>query len=147
MKKLRLFQFISFFLMVINLVLVFLFWNARMHSCGRPPRKDITEVLNMTGRKQTIVRKLQETHFKTKDQLMNRSRVLHEQLFQSFNDSSQNSAVLIDKIMMNQREIEVMTYNYFKEISRFCNEEQLIKLTEVIHEALKRLSGPPPRNK
>ena len=145
MKKVRLFQFSTLFLLVINLVLVFLFWNEHMHFCGRPPRKDITEILGMTGQQQSVVRKLQEKHFKTKDQLINRGRVLHEQLFQSFNDSTQNSDALIDEIIINQRAIEVMTYDYFKEISRFCNIEQRIKLKEIIHEALNRLGGPPSR--
>lgn len=145
MKKLKLFQVISFFLMVINLVLVFLIWNSHANPFGRPHRKDITKVLNMNGQTQATVRKLQEEHFKTKDQLIKRSRMLHEQLFQSFNDSTQNSDALIDEIIINQRQIEAMTYDYFKEISRFCNKEQRIKLKEIIHEALNRLGGPPPR--
>jgi Spy/CpxP family protein refolding chaperone len=79
---------------------------------------------------------------------MKRNRTLHERLFHSFNDPKKDRnaiASLIDDIVENQREIEQMTFDYFKKIDALCTPEQKIKLQNTIHKVLSRVGGPPPR--
>ena len=79
---------------------------------------------------------------------MDKSRRLHEELFSYFNNTSKNRSAVaakIDQIVENQRNIEQMTFDYFKQISSFCTEEQKKELGELLHELLRRSAGPPKR--
>src|SRR3989344_5420079 len=93
------------------------------------------------------VQALEKDHFRVKDSLINVSRQLHEDLFVSFKDPSKDSASiqqLIDHIVENQRETEQMTFDYFKEVEKFCTPSQKKKLQKAIHGALLRVNPPPP---
>jgi Spy/CpxP family protein refolding chaperone len=109
---------------------------------------DLIEQLELSGKKKDLILRLQDAHFQKKDALMKRNRTLHERLFQSFNDPKKDRnaiASLIDDIVENQREIEQMTFDYFKKIDSLCTPEQRIKLQNTIHKVLSRVGGPPPR--
>ena len=53
---------------------------------------------------------------------------------------------LINEIVENQREMEQMTYDYFKTISTYCSTEQREILKEAIGMAIQQMSaGRPPK--
>jgi hypothetical protein len=109
-------------------------------------RKSLVEVLDLKGdaKKQILV--LETEHFRVKDSLINKSRVLHERLFQFFKDSSHDSTdvtILIDKIVENQRETEQMTFDYFKQVNNLCTPAQKEELQKMIHNVLGKMGGPP----
>jgi Spy/CpxP family protein refolding chaperone len=149
MKTTRFYKLIIVVLILINLTTLFFLWKGHKGP-QRPDRNQLVEMLDLSGSAKTKILELQDDHFKKKGALVNRSRNLHESLFQSFNDESKDSTEikkLIDKIVENQRETEQMTFDYFKVVNTLCTPVQQKKLQEIIHEVLSRSAGHPPRPK
>jgi hypothetical protein len=150
MKTTRFYKLLILVLVILNITTVFFLWKSSKHGPPHGPRKSLVEVLELKGNKASQIKNLEEIHFRDKDALMEKSRRLHENLFKSFNDATKDSAdisMLIDKIVENQREIEQMTFDYFKSVNALCNNGQKEKLHEVIHDALARMGIPPPHPK
>ena len=146
MKTLRFYKILIAILVLLNLTTVYFLWSSAGHH-GPPGKNDLVDLIHAEGKTKTTILGLQERHFADKHALIERSRNLHEQLFNSFSDSSKDSTdvkQIIDNIVENQREIEQMTFDYFKEINQLCTPEQQKKLQELIHEVLNRAGGPPP---
>lgn len=145
MKTTRFYKLIIVVLILINLTTLFFLWKGPRRP-KHPERNELVELLDLSGNAKIKILELQDDHFKKKDALINRSRNLHESLFQSFNDESKDSTeikMLIDKIVENQRETEQMTFDYFKVVNSLCTPDQQKRLQELIHDVLKRAGGPP----
>ncbi len=145
MKTTRFYKLIIVVLILINLTTLFFLWKGHKRP-KHPERNELVELLDLSGNAKIKILALQDDHFKKKDALINRSRNLHESLFQSFNDESKDSTeikMLIDKIVENQRETEQMTFDYFKVVNSLCTPDQQKRLQELIHDVLKRAGGPP----
>lgn len=149
MKTVKFYKIVVISLFILNGVTLFFLLNpSRGRHPGHPNKMDLLEQLELSGKKKEQIIRLQDAHFQAKDKLMNRNRTLHERLFHSFNDPKKDSsaiALLINDIVENQREIEQMTFDYFKKIDALCTPEQKVKLQNTIHKVLSRVGGPPPR--
>ncbi len=149
MKKLNFYKWAAAALLMLNLVTLFLLWSRARHH-DPPGKNDLVNLLKLQGENKTKILVLQNGHFKEKRKLMDKKIALHEELFSYFNDSKKNSAdaeTKIDEIAQNQREIEQMTFDYFKKVSAYCSPEQKIKLQDLIHDVLQRTGGFPPKKK
>lgn len=147
MKTLRFYKLATLSLLLLNAITLFFLWNGPGHH-GRPERNELVEHLGIEGTAREKILTLQDDHFKRKGELMDKSRRLHEELFSYFNNACKDSSAVaakIDQIVENQRNIEQMTFDYFKQISSFCSEEQKKELGELLHELLRRSAGPPKR--
>lgn len=147
MKSLRFYKLAVLVLLLLNLATLFFLWKGGPHH-GRPERNQLVDHLGIEGQSREQILILQEDHFKHKEKLMNKSRRLHEELFSYYNDESRDSAAVsikIAQIVENQREMEQITFDYFKRVSSFCNKEQKVELGELLHELLQRSAGPPKR--
>jgi periplasmic protein CpxP/Spy len=147
MKTLKFYKILVIVLVLLNATTLFFLWRAPHHPPHHGPRKSLVEIIDLEGEAASKIKKLEDVHFRDKDALISESRQLHEKLFRSFNDEDKDSSdihQLIDRIVENQRETEQMTFDYFKEVDALCNEEQKVKLQEVIHHALGRMGMPPP---
>jgi hypothetical protein len=145
MKTLQFYKFLVVVLVLVNATTLFFLWKGHSPH-GRPDRNQLVEHLGLEGNKKEQVLKLQDTHFKLKDALVNKSRQLHEDMFTVFNDASKDSLDVqkkIDQIVENQREIELMTFEYFKKVDALCNKSQKQQLKELIHQVLRQPVGPP----
>ena len=145
MKTTRFYKLIIVVLILINLTTLFFLWKGPRRP-KHPDRNELVEMLDLSGNAKTKILALQDDHFKKKDALINRSRNLHESLFQSFNDESKDSTEikkLIDKIVENQRETEQMTFDYFKVVNALCTPDQQKKLQDLIHNVLRQAGGQP----
>lgn len=155
MEKTRFYKLVILLLVLVNLTTLYVYRNGcspeeqhRHH--GPPPRKSLVTVLSLTGTTKQRVQALEKDHFRVKDSLIGVSRRLHEELFVSFKDPSKDSTSiqkLIDHIVENQRETEQMTFDYFKEVEKFCTPAQKKKLQKAIHGALLRVNPPPPHGR
>jgi len=147
MKKLRFYQLAILGLVLLNAVTLFVIWKGGRHH-ERPGRNQLVEHLGLEGQKKDEVLNLQVDHFKQKDALISKSRRLHEELFNYFDNTAKDSADISQKIaeiVENQREIEQMTFDYFRNVSELCSAEQKKELKELLHELLRRSAGPPPK--
>ena len=149
MKTVKFYKIVVVILFILNGVTLFFLLNPNCFGHpGHPNKMDLIEQLELSGKKKEQLIRLQDAHFQAKDILMKRNRTLHERLFHSFNDPKKDSsaiALLINDIVENQREIEQMTFDYFKKIDALCTPEQKVKLQNTIHKVLSRVGGPPPR--
>lgn len=147
MRSTKFYEILIGSLFVLNLATLIFLWTTMKD--GRPPhheRKSLVEVLDLKGEAKEQILALETEHFKVKDSLINRSRELHERLFQFFKDSSHDSSdvsLLIDKIVENQRETEQMTFDYFKKVNNLCSPAQQEELQKLIHNVLGKMGGPP----
>ena len=148
MKTLRFYKLAILVLLLINMTTLFFLWKRNKYH-RRPDRNQLIEHLSLEGKAKEKVLMLQEDHFQRKDALMDRSRRLHEDLFNYFDNSSKDSHdvhVKIGQIVENQREIEQMTFDYFQKVSTLCNSHQKQELRILIHDVLRRSAGPPKKD-
>lgn len=144
MKSTRFYKILVVLLVLINLVSVYFLMRGPKN--GPPDRNELVVLLDLKGPKKDKILQMQDKHFHDKHLLIERSRNLHEKLFQLFSDESKDSTdvqIMISKIVENQREIEQMTFDYFKEVDALCTKEQQEKLQTLLHEVLRRAGGPP----
>ncbi len=148
MKTTRFYKLTILALLLLNMATLFFLWRGAKHH-GPPERNQLVEHLALEGDVRAKVLLLQDDHFKRKGQLVDRSRKMHEQLLTYFSHPEKNDSKVvskkIDQIVENQREIEQMTFDYFKEVSSYCNSEQKELLSELIRDVLKHAGGPPPK--
>jgi hypothetical protein len=88
MKENRFYKILIVLLIILNLTTLFFFWNIKKH--GPPDKNELVELLDLTGKSKLKILALQEVHFREKKKLIQRSSQMHEQLFQSFSDSSKD---------------------------------------------------------
>ena len=147
MKTIRFYKLAILALVLLNGTTLFFLWKGGPHH-HHPGRNQLVEQLGLEGKSKEKVLQLQDDHFRRKDALMDKSRRLHEELFTYFNNAARDSADVsqkIDQIVENQREIEQMTFDYFKKVSELCNTQQKQELKELLHELLRHAAGPPPK--
>lgn len=145
MKKLKFYKLLVIVLVLLNATTLFFLFKG-LRPQGRPDRNQLIAHLGLEGKAKEMVLQLQDIHFQQKDALINKSRRLHEELFTVFNDASKDSLDVqekIDQIVENQRDIEQMTFDYFKEVTDYCNTDQKRQLKELIHIVLRQTAGPP----
>lgn len=151
MKTTRFYKWLIGILLVMNGTTLYLLWNSgETPEEHHPRRKSLVTVLMLKGKARDEVRHLEKEHFHIKDSLIARSRSLHEELFHSFSDPKKDSADiagLIDRIVENQRITEQMTFDYFREVSRWCTAKQRVRLQKAIHHAIARMGGLPRRKR
>jgi hypothetical protein len=148
MKTLRFYKWAAAALLILNIITLFFLWTGAKHH-GPPGRNDLVDLLSLEGEKKTKILALQDVHFKEKDKLIDKSSHLHEELFAYFNDPKKDAvdvSTKINQIVENQREIEQMTFDYFKKVSSYCSSEQKAKLQGLIHKVLRPPGGRPPKN-
>lgn len=148
MKRKNLIRIIIFSLVIINCVTLYFLYDSMQHQ-GPPhgPRKSLVEILNLKDAAASEVKKLETEHFKIKDSLVHLGRDLHQKLYEAFFHEKEDKTeieTLIDRIVENQRETEQMTFDYFKEVTKHCNEKQKKELRKVLHHALSGPRMPPP---
>lgn len=149
MEAKKLYKWVIVLLVLINGALLYLYWSKPAAPEHRPPhkRKSITIMLGMTGADKQQVLELEKGHFRRKEYLIKRGVHLHQELFRTFDNPQQDSADVahvIDKIVENQREMEQMTFDHFKAVSKYCNAEQKRKLKKGIYRVLQQMTPHPP---
>lgn len=149
MKTTRFYKWLIGILLIMNGTTLYLLWNSgRITEERHPPRKSLVDVLELKGKAGSEVQRMEKEHFHMKDSLIARSRSLHEELFRSFSNPEKDSTDitgLIDRIVENQRITEQMTFDYFRQVSKWCTPKQRIRLQKAIHHAITRMGVPPRR--
>lgn len=144
MKRTKLYKLIIAALLVINVgMLVFFFMEKPPHF--NPPKKgELVRELGLTGEKRTKVIALAKAHHKAKRKLMDADRELHEELFSKIG-TDEDVSELEGKIAANFMETEKITFEFFSEVSKYCDSDQKKKLKKMIHHAFRQMRRPPPK--
>ena len=147
MNQAKFYKTLVVILIILNVSTLFFMWFNRPPRRERPNPQHLSEMLNLEGDTKEIVNKLSLEHHKNKKVLIHKDKVLHDQLYLLIGDDADGSEIL-EEIHLNKTIIESMTFNYFDDIGKHCNEEQLKKLKNFVKTALNNLSrlprkGPP----
>lgn len=143
MNQLRIYKVLVFFLIVLNLgTLSYFWWTAREpHHRHRNP---ISKMLKLDENSAKKINKLEREHFSIKDELLRKNSSLHLELFKAFKAENEvRKLELIDSIAANHKQIELMTFAYFKEVNEVCSPEQQKKLERLIQDVFSHAGGPP----
>ena len=143
MNQLRIYKVLVFFLIVLNLgTLSYFWWTAKEpHHRHRIP---ISKVLELDEKTAKNINNLEREHFAAKEKLLQKNSSLHLELFNAFKDENdERKAELIDSIAANHKQIELMTFAYFKKVNEVCSPDQQKKLERLIKDVFSHAGSPP----
>lgn len=149
MKTQRIYFRIIVFLIGLNICTVSFFLFSTDKHPHHPQRKQITEVIDFSAPIAKKVDVLEKAHFKQKDAMMQKNHRLHLELFKTFCSDPTNDEkkqAVIEDVLANQREIELLTFNYFRQIHELCTAAQQKQLEKMMREVFSHAGGPPPRH-
>ena len=140
MKRTRLYTFIIAALVIMNVVILIIFFTGGPGY--RPPKSgDLAQKLGLEGEKKELVTSLEEAHHAKKGNLIKEDRRLHEQLFSKMG-TGEDVADVQAQIKENYGEIEQETYAFFVEVSTYCTDEQKKELNKMIRGAFDHVKAP-----
>lgn len=145
MKSERFYKFSILILVIVNVGMMVFMWVNRPPKMPPPHEQRLSLMLGLKGEKQSKVDDLEKKHHELKRELVHRDVELHEELFNEFNDRTKADS-LLKLIDLNKTDIEKMTYDFFADISTYCDAEQKRKLNEFLTGAFIKMRnpGPPP---
>lgn len=135
-------------LVVLNLATLSFYWFSKPPHPPRPGAEKLSLKLELKGDSKSKVDALEIQHHKDKKKLMRKDHTLHEILFNRIGTGKPADA-LLSKIDENKVEIELMTFDFFDEVAKYCNRSQKKQLIEFVQTRLNRIrpGGPPPPRK
>ena len=123
--------------------------HAPMHMEGGPKDKIIAD-LKFTPDQVDLFKDLIEKHQAAMRELKDKGREIRNQYFDLLKQEQPNQELtdeLSAAIANNQKEIEQVTFNHFKDVRKICSAEQKVKFDGMIGDVLNgmaRAGGPPP---
>lgn len=152
MEKMKFYKIVIVVLIVINLATLTSIWLLKPNH-HRPMPHDrgmsfLANELDMEGSDKQKLDAMELKHHAEKRELLERNKQLREKLFGLLKNNNSDSIKVnqfVDSILINQKQIELMTYYHFKDVKAMCSPEQQIKLEETIKEAIRMAGGKPPR--
>lgn len=147
MNQAKFYKTLVIILVVLNLGTLFFMWFNKPPHRGRPEHTHISTMLKLKGDVKQTVDEISVAHHKEKRTLIQEDKKLHDQLYMLIGKKA-DAAEILEKIHFNKVKIEAITFKYFDEVAKNCNETQLLQLQEFIKKALNNLSvtarkGPP----
>jgi Spy/CpxP family protein refolding chaperone len=154
-SQLKFWKWAVVLLAVLNICLLGSIWlkqnGQATDEMRRPPNGEkaadfLIEQLKFSPQQLTAFEKLKEGHHHSIDSLREFSKEVHRLFFDNLKAENQDTAKvneLAKAIANNQTQIELVTFNHFKQVRKLCDEKQKVKFDEIIQEVLKRMARPP----
>ena len=147
-------------LVVLNVFLLTTMWLKQHGEMHNPPRGEkasdfLIEQLKFSNQQLAAFETLKHAHHTSIDSLREAGKEIHHLFFDNLKNQKQDTATInkfAREIANNQTQMELVTFNHFKEVRELCDEKQKQKFDEIIQEVLKRMAaphgeqGPPPNN-
>ena len=113
---------------------------------GKKAADFLIEQLKFSPQQLTAFEKLKEEHHQAIDSLREIGKEAHHLFFDQLKNEKQDTSKvneLAKAIANNQTQIELVTFNHFKQVRNICDEKQKVKFDEIIQEVLRRMARPP----
>jgi periplasmic protein CpxP/Spy len=149
METTRFYKWLIVVLVLINVVILSFFTLKGRHE-GHGPRgggevgEFISEELHFSDSQKKQFEDMKHQHHEAMMSLQEKNKELHDEFFEHLatpQDSSVNA--LSDSIASLQKQMDMVTFNHFKDVRALCTPEQQTRFDQIIDEALHRLHGPP----
>lgn len=143
-------------LLLINIATLGFIWyttvNVKAELERHPPRPDnnnsfLADELGLTGEQLNKFDTLKSEHHQGVQKIMGQTKELKDQLFECIKTGDDAKAKeLAGKLSENNKAMELLTYEHFKEVRNICNENQKIKFDRILVELVRGLEAqsPPP---
>jgi periplasmic protein CpxP/Spy len=151
MNNIRVLKIVIVVLVLINIgTLAFMWFNRPLFGQQDQPvfaPGFLVKELELSGSQQKDYLSLRNSHRMMLRQLQERDKILHtrffDQLFSEIPDSKRTGD-LADSIAENRREMEILTYDHFKQVRKMLTPVQQKKFEEIFDEVLRMVLPPPP---
>ena len=143
MKQQNIYKTLTIVLLLLNLGTIGFFWLTKPPHPPMPgdgPRS-IIDGLSISESVASQITVMEKTHHENKRKLVEKDRMLHEELFQHIGDKKTTDS-LVNEISKNIQEIESITISFFNEIYDMCDEKGKAELKERIMHGHKMMRGP-----
>lgn len=143
-------------LLLINIATLGFIWyttvNVKAELEKHPPRPDnkgsfLADELGFTGEQLNRFDTLKREHHQGVQKIMEQTKELKDQLFECIKTGDDAKAKeLAGKLSENNKAMELLTYEHFKEVRNICNENQKIKFDRILVDLVRGLEAqsPPP---
>jgi mevalonate kinase len=143
-------------LLLINVATLGFIWytsfELRVEPPLNPPRPDssnsfLADELGFTGEQSQKFEALKKEHHQGVEKIMQQTKDLKDQLFDCIKTGDDTKAKEIaTKLSDNNKSIELLTYEHFKEVRKICNDKQKEKFDKILVELVRGLEAqsPPP---
>ncbi len=143
-------------LVLINTATLGFMWytKARTEQDVRPPRPEsrnsfLVDELGLTGEQLNRFDTLKKKHHKEVLKITQQTKELKDGLFECIKTGDDAKAKeFAGRLAENNKAMELLTYEHFKEVRGICNEEQKVKFDRILIELVRGLEAqsPPPLN-
>lgn len=144
MNSLKFYKILSILLVILNLATLAFFYFNKPPGPPKPGEAHLADEIGLVGEAKKKSDALEIQHHKEKRQLIQQNFELQKQLYRKLSDDSSAREILL-KIHQNRAQTDRMTFEFFSEVARLCNEEQKMNLKKVINQGLSKITGHPPR--
>ena len=153
-NQLKFWKWAVILLAVLNVCLLTSIWlkqnGQAPDEMRRPPNGEkaadfLLEQLKFSEQQVAEFEKLKEEHRHKMDSLREISKEVHRLFFDNLKNEKQDTAKVNDlarAIANNQTQIELVTFNHFKEVRKLCDDKQKTTFDEIIQEVLRRMARP-----
>lgn len=144
-------------LLLINVVTLGFIWYTSVYVRMGPPMNPpgpegknsfLADELGFTGEQLNKFDILKKEHRQGVQNIMQQTKELKDQLFDCIKTGDDVKAKEIaGKLSENNKAMELLTYEHFKEVRAICNEDQKVKFDRILIELVRGLEAqsPPPR--
>lgn len=137
---------------ILNIVLLVSIWRQPSQRQGPPqhmgeegPAKMIIEELKFTPKQVEAFDFLKKDHQDQIRELRHEGKDLRDDFFNLLKTANPDEKLIsqkADSISANQKRIEMVTFNHFKEVRKICDAEQQKRFDEIINEILHSMARP-----
>ena len=161
MESNRFLKLVIIILLLVNIATLTFMWTGRGHHEGHMPPPPIprhggpgtafeflVHQLNFDEAQVKQFEALRSAHRQSAEQIRDKNRKMHHRFFDLLKNLPADSVLsmqLADSMALCQKQIEMLTFNHFKELRGICKPDQQKKFDEVINQALEMLAPKPPR--
>lgn len=155
--KIKSLYIITGLLLLINVATLGFIWytsfKLRVEPPLNPPRPDssnsfLADELRFTGEQAQKFESLKKEHRQGVQNIMLQTKGLKDQLFDCIKTGDDVKAKeLAQKLSENNKAMELLTYEHFKEVRKICSDEQKVKFDKILIELVRGLEAqsPPPQ--
>ncbi len=148
-------------LLLVNIATLAFMWTGKQHHEGHmppPPHPSqgpkeafefLTHELNFDEAQIKQFDALRKEHHENAQMIQEKSHKMHHRFFDLLKNLPADSVLsmqLADSMALYQKQIEILTFNHFKQVRGICKSEQQKKFDEVINQALEMMAPKPPRS-
>lgn len=137
-------------LMILNIALLAAIWltNSKQKQRRETPADFLIKELGLNNEQQRAFRSLAAKHRQQADKLREQVKEARRDLFNllehpAVDDSSKKAAAAT--AAKNLEQLDLLTFDHFKEVRALCTPAQQLKFDEIIEEVLRMMAAGPPR--